>query len=188
MPKVRLWSRLLRQVCRKKVEVITVRVSKGYTKITLKDYTGEDVNAVRNQLKKLGIDVIIEEVQHESMPIDTVVKHSPRSGSTIRAGSSVTLYVSSGKEDTIVPAIAGSTLERAKAALEAVGLKLGNVTYVDDAEMVDKVIDQTILEGTEVKSGTEVDVKVGKMPEVTQRPETTTPPANNEDLTGAVSR
>lgn len=173
----------------KKVETVTVKVSKGLTKITLKDYTGKDVNIVKNELKRLGIDVIIEEVQHESLPVDTVVKHSPRDGSTIKAGSSVTLYVSSGKEDTIVPLIKGSTLERAKTTLEAVGLKLGNVTYVEDENMIDKVIDQTILEGTEVQSGTEVDVKVGKAPEEKPGPDTPAQsPSGNEDTTGAVSR
>lgn len=170
----------------KKVDVITVKVSKGLTKITLKDYTEKDVNVVKNELKRLGIDVIIEEVQHESLPVDTVVKHSPKEGSTLKAGSTVTLYVSSGAEDTIVPSLTGSTLERAKAALEAVGLKLGNVTYVDNEDMVDKVIDQTILEGTEVKSGTEVDVKVGQKPEKPDTP--VTPPTENPDNTGAVSR
>lgn len=170
----------------KKVDTILVKVSKGLSKITLKDYTEKDVNVVKNELKRLGIDVIIEEVQHESLPVDTVVKHSPKEGSTLKAGSTVTLYVSSGMEDTIVPSITGSTLERAKAALEAVGLKLGNVTYVDNEDMVDKVIDQTILEGTEVKSGTEVDVKVGQKPEKPDLP--VTPPTENVDNSGAVSR
>lgn len=149
----------------KKVEKITVKISRGPEKITLDNYVGKDVGVVKNELKRLGIDVIIEEVQHESLPIDTIVKHSPREGSTIKAGSTVTLYVSTGEEDTIVPSITGSTLERAKAALEAVGLKLGSVTYIENENMVDKVTDQTILEGTQVKSGTEVDVQVGKMPE-----------------------
>ncbi len=174
----------------KKPDTITVKLSRGLTKVTLKDYTGSDVNAVKNELKKLGIDVVIEETQHETMPVDTVVRHSPSGGSTIKAGSSVTLYVSTGKEDTRVPLITGITLERAQAALEAVGLKLGNVTEVEDADMVGKVIAQTILEGTEVKTGTEVDVKVGKKPEETTRPDDgpETPGTNDEPQTGAVSR
>ena len=177
----------------KKVETITVRLSRGLTKFTLEDYTGEDVNMVKNKLRKLGIDVVIEETQHDTMPVDTVVRHSPSGGSTIKAGSSVTLYVSSGMEDTRVPLITGITLERAQAALEAVGLKLGNVTEVENADMVGKVISQTILEGTEVKSGTEVDVKVGKMPE--EKPhspgsENTPAPGTTTGVTdtGAVSR
>ena len=177
----------------KKVETITVRLSRGLTKFTLEDYTGEDVNMVKNKLRKLGIDVVIEETQHDTMPVDTVVRHSPSGGSTIKAGSSVTLYVSSGMEDTRVPLITGITLERAQAALEAVGLKLGNVTEVENADMVGKVISQTILEGTEVKSGTEVDVKVGKMPE--EKPhspgsESTPAPGTTTGVTdtGAVSR
>lgn len=177
----------------KKVEKITVKFSRGLTKFTLEDYTGEDVNIVKNKLKKLGIDVVIEETQHDTMPVDTVVRHSPSGGSTIKAGSSVTLYVSSGMEDTRVPLITGITLERAQAALEAVGLKLGNVTEIENVDMVGKVISQTILEGTEVKSGTEVDVKVGKMPEEKpQNPgnEVAPNPGTTTDVpqTGAVSR
>ncbi|MBR6523611.1 MAG: Stk1 family PASTA domain-containing Ser/Thr kinase [Clostridia bacterium] len=149
----------------KKVETIKVMLSQGLTKFTLDDYTGEDVNIVKNKLRSLGVDVVIEETQHDTMPVDTVVRHSPSKGSTLKAGSTVTLYVSSGVEDTRVPLITGITLERAQAALEAVGLKLGNVTEFVDPEMAGKVISQTILEGTEVKSGTEVDVTVGKMRE-----------------------
>ena len=167
----------------KKVETITVKFSRGLTKFTLEDYTGSDVNAVKNDLRKLGID---------TMPVDTVVRHSPSGGSTIKSGSTVTLYVSSGKEDTRVPSITGISLERAKVALEAVGLEIGEITYVEDVDMIDKVIAQTILEGTEVKTGTAVDVKVGKAPEETSRPDegnadtpTTTP---DQPETGAVSR
>ena len=136
--------------------------------------------------------MVIEETQHDTMPVDTVVRHSPSGGSTIKAGSSVTLYVSSGMEDTRVPLITGITLERAQAALEAVGLKLGNVTEVENADMVGKVISQTILEGTEVKSGTEVDVRVGKMPEERPQapvsPNTPNPGTTDAHQTGAVSR
>ena len=176
----------------KKTETITVKISRGLTKITLDDYTGEDVNIVKNKLKKLGVDVVIEETQHDTMPIDTVVRHSPSKGSTIKAGSAVTLYVSSGMEDVRVPLITGITIERAQAALEAVGLKLGNVTEIENADKVGKIISQTILEGTEVKSGTEVDVSVGKMP--TERPQPSvnhnTPAPGTADVpqTGAVSR
>ena len=176
----------------KKVETITVKFSRGLTKFTLEDYTGSDVNAVKNDLRKLGIDVVIEETQHDTMPVDTVVRHSPSGGSTIKSGSTVTLYVSSGKEDIRVPSITGISLERAKVALEAVGLEIGEITYVEDVDMIDKVIAQTILEGTEVKTGTAVDVKVGKAPEETSRPDegnadtpTTTP---DQPETGAVSR
>ncbi len=174
----------------KKVDAILVRISRGLAKFTLEDYTGEDVNIVKNALRKKGIDVVIEETLHETMPVDTVIRHSPSGGSTIKAGSSVTLYVSSGKENTMVPSITGIPLERAQAALEAVGLKLGNVTEIEDADMVGKVIAQTILEGTQVESGTEVDVKVGKMPvEKPQRPSVeNTPTTEAIPQTGAVSR
>ena len=178
-----------------KKQTITVQISKGSEKLTLKDYIGKDVNHVKQELRRLGIDVVIEEVQHESMPVDTIVRHSPSAESTIKLGSSVTLYVSIGKEDTIVPSITGSTLERAKTTLEAVGLEVGEVIYIENAGMVDIVIEQTIHEGTRVKIGTAVDVKVGKAPETVTPPENDSPdspgtrPSTSEpDQTGAVSR
>ncbi|MFA7636534.1 MAG: Stk1 family PASTA domain-containing Ser/Thr kinase [Monoglobales bacterium] len=176
----------------KKVDKISVKISRGLSKITLENYVGQDVNKVKNALEKLGIDVVIEQVQSsESDVIDTVVRHSPSGGSTIKPGSSVTLYVNTGKEDTKVPSITGISIERAKVALKAARLEIGEITYVEDEKNIGLVIDQTILEGTVVQTGTAVDVRVGKAPEQKNPPEAATPvkpDSNGDQNSGAVSR
>ncbi len=172
----------------KKVEKIVVRVSLGSAKVSLKDYEGEDFNEVKSELERLGIDVIIERTTDDDFPLDTVIKHSPSAGSTLKAGSSVTLYVSTGKEKTKVPSIKNMTLEDARRKLEDENLKLGEVTYSENAAMVNKVIEQSVTADTEVEIETEVSVVVGKAPQQSETTPVPPPsgPVNNDS--GATSR
>lgn len=174
----------------KKTKKITVTVSKGLTKIILKDYTGKDVNKVKSELEDMGIDVIIVRQEHDTMPIDTIFEQTPSRDSTLRTGNSVTLYVSTGKETKMVkvPSITGNTLERAKENLEYLELEIGVITEVEDEDNVGKIIEQTIQAGTEVETGTQVDVKVGIKPKHTGRPSTGDNTPDTGDNSGAVSR
>lgn len=167
----------------KKTDTIVVKISKGPDKITLKDYTGKDINEVQKELEELGILVNIDREEHENLPIDAIIKQSPGAKSTVKPGSVVHFYVSDGREKVKVPSITGVLLERAEERLILSGLELGTVTEVEDEENIGKVISQSIDEGTEIESGTKVDVTIGIAPEEITKPEPETPDGPENPVT-----
>lgn len=92
---------------------------------------------------------------------------SPAGGENAPSGSTITIYVSTGKDTTgqvSVPTLTGITLEEAKSLIEDSGLSLGNVTevYNDDANLTGKVCKQSVDPETMVDSGTKIDLEVSK--------------------------
>lgn len=165
----------------KKVEKIEIKISKGLNKISLRDYTGEDINAVKSELGNMGIDVVIEKEEHDTMPVDTVISHSPSGGSMLKKGSSVTFYVSTGKKIEMqkVPNLNGMTLEEAAHTLGLLGLRLGDISYVENKAKAGKIVGQSINAGEEAETDTAVNVTVGQgttsVPSDNRVPSTNTP-------------
>lgn len=149
----------------KKTNKVIVTISKGHDKIILKDYKGKDINAVQEELEKMGVLVNIDREEHDELPIDAIIKQSPGAKSTVKPGSVVHFYVSDGKEKVKVPSITGISLERAEERLILLGLELGTVTESEDEDNVGIVINQEIAEGEEIDIGSKVNVTVGKKPE-----------------------
>ena len=179
----------------KKVDKIVVKISKGLSKISLKDYTGKDVDIVKGELARLGIDVIIEKTEDDTMPENAIIKHSPSGGSTIKAGTTVTLYVSSGKESEMVevPNIIDSKVGDVRTILELHKLKIGSVKYEESISQDGRVIRMfddagaEIVPGTEIESDSAINIVVGRKPE-----QPVTPPESENNTvgsdSGAVSR
>ena len=167
---------------------IEIKISKGLNKISLRDYTGEDINAVRSELGSMGIDVVIEKEEHDTMPVDTVISHSPSGGSMLKKGSAVTFYVSTGKKIEMqkVPNLNGMTLEEAAHTLGLLGLRLGDISYVENKAKAGKIVGQSINAGEEAETDTAVNVTVGQgttsVPSDNRVPSTTTPTPTPEPV------
>ncbi len=78
--------------------IINVVVSKGNADITLGNYVRSDEKRAKDDLEKLGLDVIIVEEFSDDIPKGSVIKNKPEAGEKVRKGDSVTLYVSQGPE------------------------------------------------------------------------------------------
>lgn len=107
---------------------------------------------------------------------DTVAKgnvmaQNPEAGTGAERGSTVTITVSQGAQESRVPMpdVMGMLPEDAKTTLEASGLNVGNVEEVnnDNETTVGKVCYQSYSVGTEVEPGTTVDLHVSIGPKVT---------------------
>lgn len=71
------------------------------------------------------------------MQSGAVTRIDPGSGSTVEAGTAVTIWVSTGKQQVSVPFVANSTLAEAKSILEAAGFQVSvNGPQDDDATVV----------------------------------------------------
>ncbi|MFH1070635.1 MAG: PASTA domain-containing protein, partial [Candidatus Glassbacteria bacterium] len=95
------------------------------------------------------------------MPRGRIIKIDPPAGTSLARGSKIVLMVSEGLPKSRVPSLIDKTIEEGKAALEAAGLKMGQVSFRFDRFLPSgRIIDQNPLERTPVERGTSVDVVV----------------------------
>ncbi len=102
---------------------VTMVVSTGVKQVKVPALVGMTLNAARQQLSAVGLDLSSSE-EPSDRPSGEVLTQDPDAGSTVDPGSTVTLTVSSGPEDqsVSVPNVVGSTRSEAVATLRAAGL------------------------------------------------------------------
>ena len=158
---------------------IQLVVSSGPKTLELpSDLVGLRLNDVTTRLDDLGIAYTVEErysnvVNGEAeYAADIVMQTNPEPGSLIATGQTVTIYVSLGKAPNLVtvPDLKNYTKDTAEQLLLNYGLKLGNITYEDSADVAANcIIRQTPEQGSQVEAYSAVDVVVstGISPEPT---------------------
>ena len=81
---------------------VTLSVSTGQGVTTVPSVVGLDIAAARERLVSLGL-LAVEYAVADATPVGTVVSQDPAAGTSVPVGSEVTLYVSSGPEETVSP-------------------------------------------------------------------------------------
>jgi len=108
-----------------------------------------------------GFIVTVGEYQpSSSVEHGKIISQTPSAGSALKLGSTITVTVSAGADVPSVPLLKGLTIEEAAAALSAVGLEIGSVSYQVSDIAIGYVCAQTPSEGTELAKGSRVDVCV----------------------------
>ena len=100
-----------------------------------------------------------------------VIDQSPQAGERFPAGTTVTITVSSGPGEAVVPDVTGFTADSAKAALQAIGLTVSKEESVDDPNVEKGKVIETVPKANEtVPAGSAVVLKVAsgkvKVPDV----------------------
>ena len=85
---------------------------------------------------------------------------TPEAGTMVVEGKTVTVNVSKGKSEGVIPKITGMSVDEAKAALEEMGYVLGTQTIVTSTQNKGTVVKQSIEPGTKADKGTVVDIEV----------------------------
>ena len=97
----------------------------------------------------------------EDVKEGVVIRTDPPAGTKMPAGTTVEVYVSSGKPESSVPFLEGMTETEAKKALESAGLKLGGITSANSATIAKgQVIESAPAANTDVSEGTTVKLLV----------------------------
>mgnify|MGYP003301102996 CR=1 FL=1 len=157
---------------------IGVKVSLGLTSEKMPDVVGkEEQAAVESIIKLVGDTVQVVYEFNDEFEVGKVFEQSPLKGGEITANSDIILKVSKGAEndEVAVPDVTNTTEAEARRSLEAVGLKVGSVSYTT-SDRVDegKVITQTIRANNSVAKGSVVNLVISNgKPET--KPEQTTP-------------
>jgi eukaryotic-like serine/threonine-protein kinase len=134
--------------------------------------TGKQLVEARALLERAGFEVDTERVQ-SSQPFDQVVDQDPNAGEEADEGSTVTLEVSGGPGDVLVPPVANLRQGQAVNELEDAGLKVTIDREFSDKVKKDFAIRTVPPEGTEVTKRTRVRLLVSQGPEQVTVPDVT---------------
>jgi eukaryotic-like serine/threonine-protein kinase len=134
--------------------------------------TGKQLVAARAALERAGFEVQTERVR-SAQPFDQVVDQDPNPGEQAEEGSTVTLEVSRGPGEVLVPAVAGLRQGQAIKELEDAGLKV-TVDQEPSAKVAKDLAIRTLpREATKVTRGTRVRLFVSSGPEQVTVPDVT---------------
>ena len=173
---------------------IGVKISLGLTEQEMPSVMNQSENAAKEAIIRLvGTSPVIEYEESDEVEPGHVISQSPNAGTSIDANTTITLVVSKGsdEETVIVPDVMGDLEADAIRSLEAVGLHVNNVSYIEsDTVSAGLVITQTIAPNTEVPHGNTVNLVVSSGPPAQQSQEEEPPrqsgsgePADADDTT-----
>lgn len=128
---------------------ITVKINAEPGKIVLEDYTNTEARIARMQLTRLGLVPETVTEKHKTVIEGYIISTDPAPGSTVEAGSTVTLHISSGApiDVTRMPEIVGLNIEDAKKALQAKDISIGDITYRDSDKPANTVLSASCADG-----------------------------------------
>lgn len=140
--------------------VIGVVLSKGKSGSVMPDLISRTVEEAKEALEKYEVSILVAEEASNDVVEGYIARTEPACDEPIRQGMTVTLYLSTGGDAMFtVPDLTGMTEKEAKAALEKVGLKLGNVVYRDGSNESNGVVtSQTELANTKLDEDAEVGI------------------------------
>ncbi|MEQ6115396.1 Stk1 family PASTA domain-containing Ser/Thr kinase [Bifidobacterium pseudocatenulatum] len=119
--------------------IITLYISSGMTKIP-DNLIGQPKDTVIEQLKQAGLtQITIESEYSDSIASGAVTRVEPGVGSTVEAGTAVTIWVSTGKQQISVPFVTHSTLAEAKRILQVAGFQVSVNGPQDDDAIVESM-------------------------------------------------
>jgi len=126
--------------------VVTVRTPEvPDTSRVLPDLVDVASDRAQDDLAQLGLKAKIVLESSSEVGDGNVIRTDPQSGTAVTEGDLVTLYVSTGQEMVVVPAVEGMGLEAAKNALTEAGLLVGTVIQRNDNTLAaDTVISASV--------------------------------------------
>ena len=142
----------------------TVRVwfSAGPQSVTIPDLSDQTESQAKAALEKLGLKVgTVSQAEDSSVQKGHVIRTDPASGTEVDKGSTVNLYVATGKM-TIPTGITGMNVDAAKAELENAGFQVSVVEQSNDSVAAGTVISVNPSEGSAVDQGTTITLTVSK--------------------------
>lgn len=150
---------------------VQVYISIGPKKVSVPSVMSSTEESAVSTLEAAGFKVNVGTPVYSDTVGEGLVAYSdPKGGAKVLPGSSITIYLSKGPENTTVPvpSLIGMTKKEAKTALRAVGLELGKVTSIYSSNVEKNcVCIQSKAEDSQVEKGTQVDISISLGPEPT---------------------
>ncbi len=96
------------------------------------DFVGSTIDSAERGIDNLSVKTTYE--PNETAEEGTIISQSPEGGSRAVNNSTITLVISSGPSEPVMPDLSGMTLEEAKAQLDLLGLEISEDFIVYDFE------------------------------------------------------
>ena len=165
---------------------VTLTVSLGTQYVTVPDLTNYVQADAEQQLKDLGVSVLVTQAVDTTVASGAVIRTDPAAGSQVAAGSTVVVYISRPQVATTtkVPSLIGMSVEDARTLLVQRKLGLGSQTEQYSDQPVGSIISQNPGEGASAKLNTRVSVVVSAGPEPAPEPEAPSESTGSSDGSG----
>ena len=145
---------------------ITYYLSSGSGRVQIPTgLIGQSRDAVQASLESLGLNVSFTEQSSSDVAEGNVINLDPGEGSTVEAGTTVTIVVSTGSEEAEqvdVPNLSGYSQEEATRILENLGLNVATTTASSSRVDIGEVISQSPEGGTTVDEGSTVTLVINE--------------------------
>jgi hypothetical protein len=141
--------------------------------VEVPNWVGDPISQVLSEAQDLGLKVERHNENSDTVAENDVIRTDPPAGESVKKGSSVAVYVSSGKQQVTIPSLLGQTRDEARSTLADKGLSLGNVTQEYDPSVAEgAVISSNPPAGRPVAKGSSVDIvlSLGPTPSPTPSP------------------
>jgi serine/threonine-protein kinase len=116
------------------------------------------ITEARNLLLVVG-----GEEESEKYPENSISRQAPLVGSVVRSKSTITVFISKGSSEVVLPDFKNQSLSDVTIKLGEYGLKTGEVRAEENTQIArDKVISTTPAAGTRVKKGDAVTIVVSR--------------------------
>jgi eukaryotic-like serine/threonine-protein kinase len=149
-------------------ERIQLFISSGPELVAVPTVIGLSRDSAEAQISEAGLVPAVQEAESEE-PEGEVIAQDPGAGAELRLGSTVTITVSTGIEQIVVPDVVGIGAGDAERQLRAEGLApVRREMEVADPGQDGQVIDQRPAAGVEVERGRQVLIVVGALVEQEQ--------------------
>jgi beta-lactam-binding protein with PASTA domain len=141
--------------------------TKSAKEIILPELKGKNIIYVLETLTHLGVNPKLRGTQYdENIPKYGVTFQDPPSGTTIKKGRDVSIYISKGKKENTIPDLRQIPLKQALLTLETKEFKPGTLSYVySSSTSKDNIIAQYPLAFTTRASNSLCDLLISKGPE-----------------------
>ena len=151
---------------------VTINVSTGPGEATVPTVAGLPTDEAEAQLSDAGFETRVERQYSNRVERGRVIGTQPEAGSVVERGTSVVILVSRGVQQVAVPDVVGESEDDARAALEEVGLRTGDVTEQENAdEEAGTVLEQDPAAGGQVDSGSAVNLVAASAPPEVEVPD-----------------
>ncbi|MCI6649275.1 MAG: Stk1 family PASTA domain-containing Ser/Thr kinase [Lachnospiraceae bacterium] len=144
------------------------------TVVEVPDLEGFSVSQAKAALKEKGLEFAkAGEESSDDVDKGDITRTDPEAGTKVEPGSTVQVYISSGKGDISVPSVIGDSEEEAKATLEAAGFDVETRSDYSDSVEKGKVMIQTPEADTKGKEGDTVTITISLGTETIDVPDVT---------------
>ncbi len=163
---------------------VTLTVSLGVQYVTVPDLTNYLQADGEQQLKDLGVSVLVTQAVDETVAAGSIIRTDPAAGSQVAAGTTVVVYVSRPQVSTTtkVPSLIGMSVDNARSLLVQNKLGIGSQTEQYSDQPAGTIISQNPGAGAAARLNSRVSVVVSAGPEPAPEPEPEAP--SSSDTTG----